>query len=66
VASNSATVAPVMSLSKSGPASLPFPAATLSAAADGSVNGVSVNSAGLLAVGDWVQVLNGADNPRSR
>ena len=62
VATNSATAAPVMTLSKSGPANLPFPAATLTSAATGSAN-VFVNSASLLEVGDWVQVVNGSGNP---
>jgi len=62
VATNSANAAPVMTLSKSGPASLPFPAATLTAAASASTN-VFVNSASLLEVGDWVQVVNGSGNP---
>ncbi len=58
-ATNTAQAAPVMTLNKTGPASLPFPAAVLSDAVTSS-DTVFVNSSALLEVGDWVQIVDGA------
>jgi len=64
-ASSNGNAAPVMTLQKTGAASVPFPATTLSAAANASTS-LFVTSSALLATGDWIQVMNGTSNPMVR
>lgn len=64
-ASSNGTAAPVMTLQKTGAASVPFPATTLSAVANASTS-LFVTSSALLAVGDWIQIMNGTNNPLVR
>lgn len=52
---SSASAAPVLEISKSGPATLPYPAATLTAAATASTT-LFVDSTALIEVGQYVQV----------